>query len=166
MRYSAYRTFFSSMQFFISCSRFVSLLVPVFTSIKTTSFISPSEAPLKATKSTGFPTKRQSDGLQGKSGKNGATCSAARPERTAFERFTASARSVFKRRRNFNSAEILPVAQAIKTVKMNIIIPKIWMFAGSCKNISSKFFMQTIVAYFRAKDAARPGGAQGAWVPP
>ena len=63
--------------------------------------------------------------------------------------------------------QIVPKAGfPIKTVKMNIIIPKIWMFAGSCKKASSKFFMQTIVAYFRAKDAARLGGAQSAWVPP
>ena len=125
-----YRTFFSSTHFLISLSRFESWLVPFFTSINKISFTSPSFYVLKATKSTGFPTKRQSAGLHGKFGKKGAICSAASPERTAFERFTASARSVFKTRRNFSSAEILPAFQEIKTIKMNIIIPKINKSAG------------------------------------
>ena len=84
------------MAFFISFSLSLNAEVPLFTSIKRTSEMGLlSTAPGKATKSMGFPTKRTSAGLQGKSGKKGATCSSICPLKTARERFIASLRSFF-----------------------------------------------------------------------
>ena len=79
-------------------------------------------APGKATKSIGFPTKRTSAGLQGKSGKKGATCSSICPLKTALERLTASFLSDFE---DFFITKRAVINQRKKTKRARINIKKI-----------------------------------------
>ena len=74
-----------------------SLEEPDLTSTKTTSETDPEDSPVKAIKSTGFPMKRASAGFTGKPGRTGLICSAICPVKTALDRLTASALSVFTR---------------------------------------------------------------------